>query len=59
MAVPTRRTSRSVTKQRRTHKKHPQVNLVTCSNCQELILPHRVCPKCGHYHGRQVLSIED
>ncbi|MCG8336304.1 MAG: 50S ribosomal protein L32 [Proteobacteria bacterium] len=59
MAVPTRRRSRSVTKQKRTHKKLAQVNLITCSNCQEMILPHQVCPKCGHYHGEQILEVEE
>ncbi|MBT4287396.1 MAG: 50S ribosomal protein L32 [Deltaproteobacteria bacterium] len=59
MAVPTRRTSRSVSKKRRTHKNLPQVNFVTCSNCQEMILPHRVCPKCGYYHGKQIVAVEE
>ncbi|MCP4294942.1 MAG: 50S ribosomal protein L32 [Proteobacteria bacterium] len=59
MAVPSRKTSRSVSKQRRTHKKLSRVNLITCSNCQEQILPHRVCPKCGQFHGKQVISIDE
>lgn len=59
VAVPTRKTSHSVTKKRRTHKKLAQVNLITCSNCQELIIPHQVCPKCGHYHGEQIIAVED
>ncbi|PCI27108.1 MAG: 50S ribosomal protein L32 [SAR324 cluster bacterium] len=59
MAVPTRRTSKSVTKQRRTHIKLAKVNLISCSNCQELILPHRVCSKCGHIHGKQVISVDE
>lgn len=33
-------------------------NLVQCSNCGEMRLPHRVCPKCGHYQGREVISID-
>ena len=59
MAVPSRKTSKSVKKQRRTHKKLAQVNLISCSNCQEKILPHRVCPKCGQYHGKQVVMVDD
>lgn len=28
----------------------------TCPNCGEVKLPHRACPKCGHYRGRQVIE---
>jgi large subunit ribosomal protein L32 len=27
-----------------------------CPNCQEKKLPHRVCPHCGHYKGREVVE---
>lgn len=28
----------------------------TCANCQSTIRPHRVCPSCGYYKGREVLK---
>jgi len=28
-----------------------------CPNCGERHLPHRVCPACGFYRGRQVVSV--
>ncbi len=28
-----------------------------CSQCGEPAMPHRVCPACGYYRGRQVISI--
>lgn len=59
MAVPKRRTSRTVTRTRRTHKKITPANMVPCPNCQELILSHRVCPKCGQYDGKQVIAVND
>lgn len=59
MAVPKRKTSKSTTRLRRTHKKLGQVNLVNCSNCSEKKLPHQVCPKCGYYQGKQVVEVED
>lgn len=34
------------------------MNLVQCSQCGEMRLPHTVCPNCGHYQGREVVSVE-
>ncbi|MBU2511463.1 50S ribosomal protein L32 [bacterium] len=59
MAVPKRKTSKSVSRKGRTHIKLTRPNLTTCSNCQELILPHNVCPKCGHFHGQQIIEVEE
>ncbi len=42
---------------RRAHDALKARNSVTCPNCGEVILPHRVCPKCGQYQGREVLEI--
>ena len=41
-------------------KKHgiTPIDLVACSNCGEMRLPHSVCPNCGHYKGREVVSKE-
>ena len=33
----------------------PQLSV--CAHCGARIRPHRVCPACGHYKGRQVTSI--
>lgn len=33
------------------------VNLVKCSNCNEMRQAHHMCPKCGHYRGRQVIDM--
>lgn len=54
MAVPKRRTSKTRKRKRRTHKKLKAPNLVECSHCHELKLPHRVCPECGYYKGEKV-----
>ncbi len=59
MAVPKRRTSKSVTRSRRSHHSLPTLALVTCSNCQELKRPHLVCPKCGYYQGKEIIKTED
>lgn len=35
--------------------KLPQLGV--CPQCAAPYVPHRVCPACGYYKGRQVLSI--
>ena len=55
MAVPFRRTSKTKKAMRRTHVKLAAPGLVACKNCGEMILPHRVCRKCGFYDGRKVV----
>jgi len=56
MAVPKRRTSKKVKRQRRTHKKLNIPHMIECSNCGELTIPHHVCKSCGHYDGKEVVS---
>jgi large subunit ribosomal protein L32 len=29
-----------------------------CPQCKSLKLPHRVCPVCGYYNGRQAIEIK-
>lgn len=43
---------------RRAHDALSTENLVACSNCGTMILPHIVCPNCGHYKGREVIEIK-
>ena len=59
MAVPKRKTSKSrirISKRSCTYKE-TLTETQACSNCGEPHQPHRVCPSCGHYKGRQVLTI--
>ncbi len=35
------------------------MSFAVCSNCQARVVPHHVCPDCGYYRGRQVVTIED
>ncbi len=30
--------------------------LSVCPNCEEKKLPHRVCPSCGYYKGKQIIT---
>ena len=34
-------------------------SVVECSNCHEMIRPHRACPKCGYYKGKDTKSKEE
>ena len=33
--------------------------MITCPNCGELTLAHRVCRNCGFYKGVQVVSVKE
>lgn len=59
MAVPKRRHSNSRSKKRRAHDAITLPNVVTCPQCGEPKLPHRACPACGTYKGRQVVAKDE
>ena len=56
MAVHKRRVSKMKKGLRRSHLALNVPGMVTCSNCGELTLSHRVCPSCGFYKGKQVVA---
>lgn len=56
MAVPKRRTSKSKKGMRRSHHRIEAIAMIHCSNCSQKVIPHRVCPNCGFYRGRDVLN---
>jgi large subunit ribosomal protein L32 len=58
MAVPKKKTSHARRDQRRAHDAMKKLNLVACPNCDELRVPHRVCPNCGFYKGRTAVAVE-
>jgi len=55
MAVPKQRQSHSRTHKRRSQHKVATMALSRCPRCHEPRLPHRVCPSCGTYAGREVV----
>lgn len=58
MAVPKKKTSQARRDQRRAHHAIKAPGLVACPNCDEMRMPHRVCPNCGHYKGRAAVAVE-
>ena len=59
MANPKRRHSKARRDRRRTHDALPLPASSLCSNCGEVKLPHRACPQCGHYRGREVVEVKE
>ena len=59
MAVPKNKVSKARRDIRRANWKLTAPNLVECPQCHELKLPHRVCPSCGQYKGKEVIKVED
>ncbi len=59
MAVPKEKVSRARRDSRRASNwKVSAPNLVECSHCHEMKLPHKVCKKCGYYDGVEVINME-
>ena len=55
---PKRKLSKGRRDRRRAHDFLTTSNLVQCSNCGEMRMPHTVCPNCGFYQGREVVAME-
>jgi large subunit ribosomal protein L32 len=59
MAVPKKRQSRTRRDKRRAQHKAARPRLNECPRCHSPRLPHRVCPTCGTYAGREVIRHEE
>ncbi len=58
MANPKRRHSNTRTRLRRAHDFLKLQSLSNCPQCGAPRLPHRICPACGYYRGKQVVTIK-
>ena len=56
-ALPKQKRSHSKQGRKRAHHFLHELQLVTCSNCNEKRLPHTVCGHCGFYKDEQVVQI--
>jgi large subunit ribosomal protein L32 len=59
MPNPKRRHSKARKNKRRAHDAISGPSFSECTNCHELRLPHRACPHCGYYKGREVIEIAE
>jgi large subunit ribosomal protein L32 len=56
MAVPRNRHSNARKNSKRSHMAKKPKNVSNCPNCGVLRMPHRMCPFCGHYANRAIIS---
>jgi large subunit ribosomal protein L32 len=54
MAVPKKKMSRSRSRRRKAQWKLNRPGSSTCPQCHSPKLPHRACPNCGTYRGREI-----
>ena len=60
MAVPKRKLSSARKNKRRSNVwKLSAPSFSKCTQCGELKVPHRVCPNCGYYKGKDVVKIAE
>jgi large subunit ribosomal protein L32 len=59
MANPKHKISRARRDKRRAHHALGSPALTLCPQCREPKLPHRVCPSCGTYRGRDVIPVKE
>lgn len=57
MGLPAKRRTKQSKRERASHFALKHFTLVPCSHCHRRIRPHIVCPHCGYYNGRPVLTI--
>ena len=57
MAMPKRKVSKMKRRQRQAHNRYEGVQATFCTKCQAPVAPHRVCPVCGNYGGKQVVDV--
>ncbi len=55
LQLPKRRHSKSRRDKRRAQWKMKSPGLSRCPQCGASKLPHRVCPECGYYEGREII----
>lgn len=56
-AQPKKQLSKSKQRSRSAHFKAATHGLSFCPRCHSPKLPHRVCPICGYYRDREVISV--
>jgi large subunit ribosomal protein L32 len=50
--------SKARTRKRRSHHHVTPKQVQYCPQCENPVMPHRVCYNCGYYQGREVVVME-
>ena len=58
MPVPKKKTSRARRDKRRAQQKLRVSTASYCPQCKSPKLPHRACPTCGTYKGREIVPMD-
>lgn len=56
MPMPKKRISHMRRNVRRSHHFLTAPATGKCTNCSAIVRPHRVCPTCGYYKGKEVIA---
>lgn len=59
MPNPKRRHSKARRDRRRSHDALSRPAASLCTECGETKMPHRACPHCGSYRGREVFEAKE
>jgi large subunit ribosomal protein L32 len=59
MPLPKRRHSATRGRKRRTGWKLDVPNVIECNHCHQSRLPHHICPHCGFYDGKLVITVKE
>jgi large subunit ribosomal protein L32 len=58
MGLQQRKNSKRKCRARKAASRYRGVQVGKCGHCGAPAMPHRPCPSCGYYKGRQVLDIK-
>jgi len=58
MGVPKRKTSKMRLRTRKAANRWHRPQFSKCPQCGSTVAGHTVCPSCGYYKGRQVVTVE-
>ncbi len=56
MPNPKKRHSKARRDKRRANWKIEAPQLTLCTQCRQPKMPHRVCPTCGFYNGKEIVT---
>ncbi|MEE8442121.1 MAG: 50S ribosomal protein L32 [Dehalococcoidia bacterium] len=55
--LPKKKRTQTRKRKRWSHSNLSPVTISTCPQCRAPKLPHHICPTCGFYAGREIISV--